>query len=517
MAPVLHDLLDNDALALTLLTPESSLPDGALAEPVAWVHSSDLTDPTPFLDAGHVLLITGSQFSDVATGREYEAYVERLARCGVTGLGFGADVVRASTPDGLRQACTAAGLPLFEVPYRTPFIAIARYAADLVADESYARRNWALKAQRAISLAALRPNGLAATLAELSHQLDHWVALYDATGALERVFPPDSASRGALNAVRGEASAMLRRGRRASSTIVVDGETLTMQTLGGGDELRGVLAVGGASELDDAGQQVVTSVIALAGLSLEQNHELDRARAHLRAGLWHALLSGDTELARRVARQMWGDLPREPVRVAVVDAASRVIDSIAESLELRVAEHPGSVFHAPDGNRIVLCIGPDGADVPRRIASAFEARLGLSDPFGYDHLDRAHEQAMRALGRAHEGEDAVVTFSSIAQQGMLAFLARTDAAEVGRATIAPLSSYDAAHETALVASLRVWLEENGHIERAAARLGVHRHTVRARIAECERVLGRDLGGFHARADLWAALLAIDAAPTGSRD
>jgi Purine catabolism regulatory protein-like family. len=517
MAPVLRDLLDNRALDLTLLTPESSLPDGALDAAVAWVHSSDLADPTPFLDGGHVLLITGTQFGPSASDDDYATYVERLAERRVSGLGFGTEVVRKGTPGGLREACIRVGLPLFEVPYRTPFIAIARFAADLVADESYARRNWALKAQRAISLAALRPNGLAATLAELSHQLDRWVALYDASGALERVFPPDAPSRGALSAVRGEAAAMLRKGRRASATITVDGETLTMQTLGGGDELRGVLAVGGASELDDAGQQVVTSVIALAGLSLEQNHELDRARAHLRSGLWHALLCGDVELARRVARQMWGDLPREPVRVAMVDASPRMIDSIAEFLELRVADHPGTVFHAPEGRGIVMCIGPEAVDVPRALAAAFDARFGLSDPFGYDSLDRARDQAAHAIERAREGEDAVVDFSSIARQGMLAFLARSDAAEVGRATIAPLTAYDDAHGTALVESLRVWLDENGHIEHAAARLGVHRHTVRARIAECERVLGRPLGGFHARADLWAALVAMQGGEAVSAD
>ena len=44
---------------------------------------------------------------------------------------------------------------------------------------------------------------------------------------------------------------------------------------------------------------------------------------------------------------------------------------------------------------------------------------------------------------------------------------------------------------------------------AAQALGVHRHTVRSRVALAERLLGRDLSGFHARADLWAALLAVD--------
>ena len=56
-------------------------------------------------------------------------------------------------------------MPLFEVPYRTPFIAVARANAEAIAAQAYARRSWALAAQRAIALAALRPDGLGATVA----------------------------------------------------------------------------------------------------------------------------------------------------------------------------------------------------------------------------------------------------------------------------------------------------------------------------------------------------------------
>jgi purine catabolism regulator len=42
-------------------------------------------------------------------------------------------------------------------------------------------------------------------------------------------------------------------------------------------------------------------------------------------------------------------------------------------------------------------------------------------------------------------------------------------------------------------------------------LGVHRHTVRARVALAQRLLGVDLGSFPARAELWAALQ-VDSPP-----
>ena len=184
MQPTVQTLLDHPELALSLLIPAPDLPAGALAAPIAWAHSSDLADPTPFLDAGHLLLTTGTQFEVDAEARESEAefaeaYVRRLRDAGIAALGFGTEVIRAGTPDALVDACGRQGLPLFEVPYRVPFIAIARLVADLLAEDANARQAWALSAQRAISLAALRPDGLSATLGELSIRLGAWVGLVD--------------------------------------------------------------------------------------------------------------------------------------------------------------------------------------------------------------------------------------------------------------------------------------------------------------------------------------------------
>ena len=324
MPPTLRRLLANPELDLRLLTPEDALPAQALDQVVQWVHSSDLADPTPFLSDGQVLLITGTQFDPAATApADFAPYVARLRDRGLAGLGFGTEVIRDGTPDGLVAACLDAGLPLFEVPYRVPFIAVSRYAADLAAEELFARNTWALKAQRAISLAALRPDGLTATLGELSRQLDHWVVLFDATGSVDRVFPPDALSASTIAAVGAEATQLLRartalqqhhRDRRRDPHPA-DARHQRAAARRARPRRRG--------ELDQAGQQVVTSVIALAGLALEQNSALDRAVGHLRSGLWHVLVSGDTQLASDIAAQMWGAMPAEPVRVALVDSPDR--------------------------------------------------------------------------------------------------------------------------------------------------------------------------------------------------
>ena len=520
MLPTLRLLLADPNLGLTLLEhTDASAADpitraARLDRTVEWVHSSDLIDPTPFLSADHVLLTTGTQFgSDPAADADYRPYVQRLHERGITALGFGTDVVRDGTPDGLIAACRTLGLPLFEVPYRTPFIAVARAAGDLVAEDRYARATWALKAQRAIALAALRPDGLSATLAELSAQLGHWVALFDASGTLDRVFPRATfaAAPTALATVQQEARRLLARGQRSSSTVDAGGETLTLQTLGGHDHLRGVLALGGALALDQASTEVVTSVIALAGLALEQNNALDRAQGLLRSGLLNTLLAGDQTLVDQISRQMWGALPDPPVLVAVVDVPAVRRDAITEYLELRVDDSPGQLFFARQDDTVVLCLDRAANGILLNLCALFELHAGLSEPTGYRQLPRALDQAHQALARARESAPGVTDFSIVARQGVLALLARTDAREVGLATLAPVMAHDRAHGSELLATVRAWLVCNGHFGEAAAQLGVHRHTVRTRIQQAEQLLARDLGSFPARADVWAALLATDAA------
>ncbi|HYP72750.1 MAG TPA: PucR family transcriptional regulator ligand-binding domain-containing protein, partial [Microbacterium sp.] len=212
--PTLRALLARPDLGLRLASDENTLAPDALDMPLRWVHSSDLADPTPFLADDLLLLTTGTQFVPAPGSRgpgvSADAYVARLRARGVRGLGFGTEVVRDGIPPALVAACGEDRMPLFEVPYRTPFIALARANAEAIAAQAYARRTWSLSAQRAISLAALRPDGLGATVAELARQLDAWVGLYDAAGVLTAHSRPAGALDAALGAaIDAEAGAVL--------------------------------------------------------------------------------------------------------------------------------------------------------------------------------------------------------------------------------------------------------------------------------------------------------------------
>lgn len=499
--PTLASLLDRADLRLSLVGPRAA-GDPRLERPIRWVHSSDLADPTPFLADDLVLLTTGTQFDGVDAAAA-AGYVQRLHSRGVIALGFGTEVVREGLPAGLAEACAAAGLPLFLVPYGTPFIAIARANAEAVAAQAYARRSWALAAQRAISLAALRPDGLGATLAELARQLDAWVGLYDAAGALTREFPHplDEPTRREL---ASEAQTVLHRGARAASALEIEGRPFTLQTLGRGGHLRGVIAIA-SNELDQEGRGVVTSVIAMAGLALEQHQGVTRARGALRAGLAEALAAGHVDFARRVSRESSAPLPAAPVRVHLVDAGPRT-DPVSEWLDLRAAEDPGSVFFAEaDGALLVVARADDDA-LPAEVARRAAAATGQSDAVDYDEFAEAVGQARLARERGGSG---VVSFADARSVGVLATLT-DDSRVVADGILAPLRRHDAEQGSALLPTLQAFLEHDGSHEATAAALGVHRHTVRSRVAAAEAVLGLSLRTFPARAELWAALVAADA-------
>ena len=501
--PTLRALLARGDLRLTL-ADDDHLDPGALDREVRWVHSSDLSDPTPFLSEGLVLLTTGTQFSgDRDDAGAYRAYVHRLAARGVVGLGFGTEVVQAGLPPALAEACREERMPLFEVPYRTPFIAVARANAEAIAAQAYARRSWALAAQRAIALAALRPDGLGATVAELARQLDTWVGMFDAAGELSREHPADGLDAATAASVRGEVAGVLNRGARAGSSLRIDETPFTLQTLGRGGHLRGVIAIA-AGDLDQEGRGVVTAVIAMAGLALEQQQGLSRARGALRAGLVQTLLADDPALARRIARELWGPLPAAPIQVAVTDAAASRVDAIAEVLELRVDERRGSLFFGRGDDGLVLVV-PAGEHAPvDELAARFGVRVGMSEPTGYDGFATAVGQARVARDR---GAGPVTLFADVARAGVLSALT-DEARALARAELAPLTEHDADEGTRLLETLRAWLDNDCSHEASARSLGVHRHTVRTRLALAERVLGRDLSSFATRAELWAAFRAL---------
>ncbi|MFI7692403.1 PucR family transcriptional regulator [Nonomuraea sp. NPDC049655] len=157
---------------------------GALDAEVRWVAVSELEDPTPFLEGSELLLTTGIRLEG-----DFSGYVARLVGREVAGLGFGVGLSHEHVPAALVAAADEAGLPLFEVPRETPFIAIGKVVSELLAAEQYDEITRAFAAQGRLTRAALRPEGMHAVIDRVAKEIEGWAALLDETGEVRHATP----------------------------------------------------------------------------------------------------------------------------------------------------------------------------------------------------------------------------------------------------------------------------------------------------------------------------------------
>ncbi|MCI9858334.1 PucR family transcriptional regulator [Microbacterium proteolyticum] len=497
MPATLRVLLDDDSFPLRVLT---ALDDRVLDRPVSWVHSSDLMDPTPWLEPGNLLLTNGAQFSSEPDAEEAVEYCRRLRAHGVVGLGFATQIIHDRVPDAVVRAGEAVDLPIVEIAARAPFIRIIRFVADIIAADRAARLSWLLDAQRAVARAAVRDDGLRGILQTLSHVLGAWVELYDAVGGRLSLPGLRSAPVGAEVEVGRDVRRLLERRTAASLTVPSAGHAL-LQTIGQSSRLRGVLAVGGAEPLDPAGKELVTTVVALASIALEQQRGVQTSLRGVRAGVVEMLLDGHGDTARRVADSAIGGLPAEPYLIGVLRGASAT-PGLLDELDL-VSSDPRRLFSAERGDDVIVLVAEGAGDALAALAERRGLAVGTARHEEGEDLAPAFGRAAQAARDAPSG--TVRAYADLARRGLVGALRERGGEVLARSLLEPLDALPPAERQRLRESARVWLEANGAWDPAARALGIHRHTLKARLTQLEGLLRLDLSTFAARAELWAAL------------
>ncbi|AWT45805.1 MULTISPECIES: PucR family transcriptional regulator [Streptomyces] len=551
MPPTLASLVHHSALKLTVRAGEDRLD-----VPVRWAHVSELADPVPYMEGGELLLITALKL-DAEDPEAMRRYVKRLAGAGVVGLGFAVGVNYEEIPAPLVEACAEEGLPLLEVPRRTPFLAISKAVSAAIAADQYRAVTAGFAAQRELTKQALNagPEGL---LGALAAQVDGWAALYDASGAVVATAPEWAGRR----AARLTADVERLRERPAPASSVVGGpdheDRVELHSLGTGRRPRAALAVGTAAALGTAERYAVHSAIALLTLTTERSRSLHAAEQRIGAAVLRMLLAGEPDHARAVAGDLYGGLLDAPFRLIVAESASasaarahadahaRVtgtkppsatgatapgasgdpLGGLAESVEAAAARAGEAVLVVPEGARLVVLAADGGAAVAActEYAAALEAAravetrdqgaaeedelvVGLSAPAGPIAASAAYKQAEQALSVARRRGRVCVEHEQLAAGSVLPLLADDAVKAFADGLLRALHEHDATGRGDLVASLRAWLSRHGQWDAAAADLGVHRHTLRYRMRRVEEILGRSLDDPDVRMELWLALKA----------
>jgi PucR family transcriptional regulator, purine catabolism regulatory protein len=453
---------------------------------VRWVAVSELADPTPYLEGGELLLTTGLELP-VGDPDAVAGYVERIRRRGVVALGLGTGVRHDVPPPSLVAAAEEAGLPLLDVPPPTPFIAVTRAVADLVAQAERDDVTRSLDAHRRLTRAALRGDGPDAIVRELARLIDGWATVTDTAGA---VLSSAGGPPRALTALVAEEVARLSpQGLRGASSVSVADGSLVVHPLGVAGAPRGYLAAGRSAAFGRPARSAIAASVSLLSLALQRAEAAGSERRRVLGVAAELLIGGRTEAADAVLAALGGDAPGPDDLVAILASAGAGEPALPA----------GSLTVVVGGELISLVPATRADDTTRALRDA--GPVGVSRPVRRAGVPGAVAEARAARATATNA-DAVVPFADVLAGGVPALVDEAAARTWAEQLLAPLRADSGAD---LVGALRTWLAHHGQLQPAAAELGVHRHTLRHRMARVEELLGRPLASPQTRMDLWFAL------------
>jgi purine catabolism regulator len=453
---------------------------GGLSNEVSWLHVSELTDPTQFLEGGEFLLTTGLGVGEMATTQR--AYIRRLAKHAIAGLGLGLGFGFAEVPAPIVEEANKLGFPVLSVPYEVPFVAITKAAVTHLASEQLEQLTRALGVHERLADAVLEGRGLQALLAILCNHLDCSLALVDEYGRV---------------VAERHASKRLPLDEALELPVVAGGQPATLKATRGDTEFgeydllvlhHGQTAL--AFELSRR-RAVSAAELRLAGDLLEdlEDNRLDEREAARRMAAFG--LEADRDYAALLA------VPRNGL------SSERLREEVAEQLERESVQYLSTARR----DRAAFLVGAGGERevlaLARRVAQAEPlARVAVGRPARGSALGRSLVEARAALDAAngdvasYRDLGALELLLSLPDAALEAFVDRV---------LGP-----AAENTALVGSLTALLDAGCRWSEAAEQLGVHRHTLRYRMDRLREQTGRHPDDPEQRMELWLAVKARQA-------
>jgi purine catabolism regulator len=470
-----RDIASLPDVGLTVVAGEEGL-----GNEVSWLHVSELADPTQFLEGGELLLTTGLGVGEL--GSAQRAYVRRLARHRLAGLGFGVGFGFATVPQPLIDEAGRLGFPVLTVPYEVPFVAITKAALAHLANEQLESVTRALEVHERLADAVLQGRGLQALLSILCNHLGCSLALVDEAG---RVVAE----------------------RHAAERLAFDG-ALELPVSAQG-ELATLRARRGAGDFGEYDKLVLHHGQTALAFELSRRRAVSAAELRLAGDLLEDLEAerlDDRETARRMAA-----FGLEPDRLYAAllavarDAVSseRLRDDVADFLDdrkvryLSTARRDRAAFlvEAPS-EEAVLSLAGDVVELEP------EARVGVGRPANGRGLGRSLLEARAALDT---GTNEVASYRDL---GSLELLLSLPDAALDAFVDRVLGAVD--ENGRLVESLAALLDAGCRWSDAAAQLGVHRHTLRYRMDRLRDQTGRHPDDPEQRMELWLAVKARQA-------
>lgn len=502
---------------------EAEVAEGAGDRQIRWVHISELEDPTPFLSGGELLLSTGINLTTAPRQREF---VRLLADGGAAGLGFGTGFDHGELPEALVEEARERGLPLFEVPYEMPFIAITEKAFTRLVNEQFSVLEQGIEVHARLEGIVLAERGLGEVMRAIADAVHGAALLLDDRGREITRHPQERGlSQDAAASIRAEVAERSAAGRQAlfvAEQGSLAGRAVAVPVPVGGNGSRGhwLVAARRSGRVGDLEQLIARQAAMVVALELMRERAVRETERRLAGDVLAEALGGNLGAEEIRGRLLPFGIGGK-VAVLLYDLDGNPADAEALGAALRGSGVPSLIAVNGAAGRPLLCaiVDPaerDPVELAREGLAALSVnggriRAAASRPTPVVSLRRAFHEARCALEATALANGHGPDVASHRDLGAFTLLLSLQDDEALRTysenLLAPISEGEGEYGPELLRSLEAFIERNGQWERAARDLFCHRHTLRYRIRRIEELTGRDLNQAQDRIELWLALRA----------
>lgn len=512
--------MQDPSLGLRVLVPG---PDGALDAPAAWVHNTELPDPSRYVRERELVLTNGLWYGR-ASGAEFAANAHRA---GAAGIVFGLREETPATPPDLVEACREIGLPLLEIVPEVPFTAITQAVAALYTDERQEALVGLVRRGDTLATALSRGADASGVLRVLRRDHDLPLAVVDRMGRLIAAegadLTPDQRELVARGLVRRPPALEVELGSAGRATLFLVGAV--------GDVDAALVCVRPVTALSKAEKDGLEQTARFLSLDVAKRQAVQAIELRFASELLEMILSGGRRMSEVPGRlRAFGVDPQGPLAVVAVAFAPAPGDGDGGEATLPgLAEVAGEFFVAV-GTPVVVAAGtqdvvavfswrrpePELRALGERLAAAVGRRFpGRRPVVGVggaaaqaaalrEPLIRSRE-ACRVL-RRRRGGPAAATFAELGTHRLLLGLQDAETLRgFAEGVLGAIREHDARRGGELEETLRVFLDHDGHWAATAAALHVHVNTLRNRLVKITELTGRDVSRTEDRVDLFLAL------------
>ena len=494
MAITVAELVAEPQLGLTLLAGSKGRDNR-----ITWAHTSDLPRLWEWITGGELMMTNGMSIPADAAGQV--ALAEALVDSGASALAIGEKMHAPELMPEFLAACDQLPLPLINIPYPLPFIAIARSVAESTLLEESQRLRQTARVYDLLRTAGTSEDHWQSLVQRLATELDADLFVVD-----RRCLHPWHPEGRPLPAFLADAWAPLSgqaslAGKNFQWHRVRGRHVLTMDVPTHANALLVVLP--NSEPHPDAvvllhAATVLGLQLSRIVLSLESQHRL--AGEFLLQAIDGRLGTAETE-----SRLAAFKVPAQ--HFVVVSIAADDGEGLA-NVHIDLWRHGLSAACLRRFNTLHVVVAAGVADDILLHCAGPGMRIGISSPASATGIQRALQESLWALGSAKGNALNVARYAE--GPSWLGLTSFEEGTALVKRLLGPIFAYEQSQKGDLIVTLRTYLDAQRSWQKTAAALFTHRQTVIYRIRKISELTGLDMTETSSLAQLWFALQIHDA-------